>query len=300
MRYFVLAAALASALPAAIVPEVRAAIAEEQFAKGDSLIADYRKANGVTSEMLEAMSWLGRGALKLKQYAKAEAYAHQTHELALAQLKKQPLDADRYLPIALGASIEVQAQVLAARNERDQAVAYLRKELQMFRGSSIRTRLQKNINLLSLEGKPAPALQFTKYLGPKPQSLESLKGKPIVLFFWAHWCGDCKYQGPILAKLRDEYKGLVVMGPTQLYGYAAGGEDATPELELHYIDEVRKRFYGMLLNMPAPLDSETFQNYGCSTTPTIVIIDKAGIVRLYHPGVMKEDELRVVLDKVAR
>ncbi len=296
--FFLLLSGLAHA---AIVKDVRDAIAEEQFAKGDSLIAAYRLTNGVTSEMLEALSWLGRGALKLKQYPRAEAYAEQTHELVLAHLKKQPqLDVDIYLPIALGASIEVQAQVMAARNERDQAVLFLQKELKTYRATSIRQRLQKNIHLLSLEGKPAPALQFQQYLGPKPTTIAALKGKPVVLFFWAHWCGDCKYQGPILAKLRDEYKGLAVVGPTRLYGYVAGGQDAPPAKELKYIDEVRKRHYSMLLDMPAPLDLETFLNYGSSTTPTLVVIDKTGIVRSYHPGVMTEAELRMVLDKVAR
>lgn len=299
MRYFLVSFALVFSLSAAIVKDVRDAIAEEQFAKGETLIANYRKTNGVNSEMLEALSWMGRGAFKLKQYSKAEGYAQQTQELVLVQLKKQPLDADQSLPLALGAAIEVQAQVMAARNERDQAVAFLQKELKTYHGSSIRTRLQKNIHLLSLEGKPAPAILFNQHLGSKPQALAALKGKPVVLFFWAHWCGDCKYQGPILAKLRNEYKGLVVIGPTQLYGYVAGGNDAAPADEIKYIDEVRKRSYAELIDMPVPLDSETFRNYGCSTTPTLVIIDKAGIVRLYHPGVMKEDELRAVLDKVA-
>ena len=63
MRYFVLALALASGLSAAIIADVRAAIAEEQFTKGDSLIAEYRKANGVTSEMLEAIAELGEGEI---------------------------------------------------------------------------------------------------------------------------------------------------------------------------------------------------------------------------------------------
>jgi thiol-disulfide isomerase/thioredoxin len=292
---------LSGLAPAAIIKDVRDAIAEEQFAKGEALIAAYRKANGVTSEMLEALSWLGRGALKLKQYPQAEAYAQQTHQLVLAQLKKQPqLDIDNNLPIALGAAIEVQAQVMAARNERDQAVLFLNKELKTYYKTSIRQRLQKNIHLLSLEGKPAPALQFQQYLGPKPQPLVSLKGKPVVLFFWAHWCGDCKYQGPILGKLREEYKDLAIIGPSRLYGYVAGGEDAPPAEEMKYIDEVRKRHYSTLLDMPVPLDLETSLNYGSSTTPTLVIIDRAGIVRVYHPGVMTEAELRTALDKVAR
>lgn len=300
MRVLALAALVCAVASAAIIKDVRDAIAAEQFATGDALIAAYRKAQGVTPEMLEAMSWLGRGALKLKQLDKAEAYARQTQELALAELKKRPLDAESHLPIALGAAIEVQAQVMAARNQRDQGVAFLQKELRTYQSSSIRTRIQKNIHLLSLEGKPAPALGGTQYLGPKPPALASLKGKPVVLFFWAHWCGDCKYQGPILAKLKNDYKGLVVIGPTQHYGYVARGEDANVATETKYIDEVRNRSYSMLSDMPVPLDEETFRNYGCSTTPTLVLIDKTGIVRNYHPGVMKEEELRAELDKFAR
>ncbi len=287
-------------LPAAIIKDVRDAIAEEQFGKAESLIAQYRAAHGVTSEMLEAMSWLGRGALKLKQYDKAEGYARQTHELALAQLKKQKLDDDRYLPIALGAAIEVQGQVLGARNQRDQAVAFLQKELKTYYASSIRTRIQKNIHLLSLEGKPAPALPVAQFVGPKPKPLSALAGKPVILFFWAHWCGDCKYQGPVLAKVRQDYKDLVIIGPTQHYGYVARGEDATPAVETKYIDEVRQRSYSMLADMAVPIDDEVFKNYGCSTTPTLVLIDRKGIVRSYHPGVLSETELRPLLDRWAK
>jgi thiol-disulfide isomerase/thioredoxin len=283
---------LPSLASAAIIKDVRDAIAEEQFGKGEALIQQYRASRGVTPEMLEALSWLGRGALKLKQFDKAEGYARQTHELALAQLKKQKLDDERHLPIALGAAIEVQSHVFAARNQVDQGVAFLQKELKTYYSTSIRTRIQKNIHLLSLEGKPAPVIPVAKYLGPQPKTLAALKGSPVILFFWAHWCGDCKYQGPILANLQAQYKSLVVLGPTQHYGYVAR--------ETRYIDEVRQKAYASLPNMPVPLDDEVFKNYGCSTTPTLVLIDRAGIVRMYHPGVMKEEELKPLLDRYAR
>ena len=38
--------------------------------------------------------------------------------------------------------------------------------------------------------------------------------------------------------------------------------------------------------------------YGASTTPTLVIVDRGGIVRLYHPGVMTLDELRAALNRI--
>ena len=79
-------------------------------------------------------------------------------QMANAQLAKQAghLDAEPHLPTAVGAVIEAEAQMMAARGERDQAVVYLRNQLKLYYATSIRARLQKNINLMSLEGKPLP------------------------------------------------------------------------------------------------------------------------------------------------
>ena len=291
---------LAAAAWANVIADVRGAIAQNNFSLGDSYIQKYRADRGITPEMLEALSWLGRGALAAKQFDRAEAYAKQTHQLALDELKKRPLDAEYHLPIALGAAIEVQSQVMNERGERSSAIEFLRKELAAYRSTSIRTRIQKNINLLGLEGKAAPALDERESLGPKPQPLATLKGKPVLLFFWAHWCGDCKQEAPILAQLEKEYasKGLVLVAPTQRYGYVARGEEAGPAEELKYIDEVRHKYYAALLDVPAPVSDENLKNYGASTTPTLVLIDRQGIVRLYHPGKMTIEELRSALDRL--
>ena len=282
---------LVAAAGAGVIQDVRQAIARNDFGLGEAHIASYRTQNGVTAEMLEALSWLGRGALAAKQYDKADAYAEQTRKLSLEMLKTRPLDQDKFLPIALGASMEVQAHVMAARGERSRAVEFLQREVAAYRDTSIRTRLQKNINLLSLEGKPAPPLEMKEWIGGKPQPLASLKGKPLLLFFWAHWCGDCKYQSPILTRLKQDYPALVIIGPTQRYGYAARGEDATPAEEVKYIESIRKQHYGALAEMTVPVSDENFKNYGASTTPTIVLVDRSGTVRLYHPGKMTYEEL---------
>lgn len=277
----------------AIIPDVRAAIANNDYKLAEALIASYRKDQGATPEMLEAYSWLGRGKLAAKDLDAADRYAAETRRMALEKLKTQKLDTEARLPIALGASIEVHAHVLAARGQRSEAIDFLNTELATYRATSIRTRIQKNINLLSLEGQKPPPLEMAHWLGPKPPSLDSLKGKAVLLFFWAHWCGDCKQQAPILARLRQEFgpKGFALIGPTQHYGYVAGGRDASPADELKYIDEVRHQFYASLLDMPAPVSEENFKIYGSSTTPTLVLLDRRGLVRLYHPGRMTYEEL---------
>lgn len=292
--------ALLSPAWAGVVEDVRGALGQNSFPAAEAELNSYRARNGVTAEYVEAYSWMARAALAHGDYDQAAAYAKQTKALALEQLKQRPLDAEPHLPIGLGAAIEVESQVLAARGQRAQAVAVLQTALRTYGSTSIRARLQKNLNLLSFEGRPAPALRAEQFLGSKPPVLAQLKGSPVLLFFWAHWCGDCKAEAPILTQLRSEFapKGLTVLGPTRLYGYTAQVEHASPSDELAYIDAVRHRFYGGLLDMPVPISKYNFDVYGASTTPTLVLLDRTGKVAMYHPGALPYDQLKAEIEKV--
>jgi thiol-disulfide isomerase/thioredoxin len=283
---------------AGIVDNVRFALAQNNFSAAESTLNSYRSQQGVTAEYLEAYSWLGRAALDQGQYEQAAAYAKQTKSLVFEQLKQRSLDADPHLPIALGAALEVQSQVLAERGQRTQAVALLQAALRTYGNTSIHDRLQKNLNLLLLQGKLAPALKSDESLGAKVPA--QLKGSPVLLFFWAHWCADCKAEAPIITQLRSEFssKGLQVIGPTRLYGYTAQIEHASASDELRYIDAVRHRFYSGLLDMPVPISKYNFDTYGASTTPTLVLLDRTGKVAMYHPGALPYDQLRAEIEKV--
>ena|SRR5580698_2235232 len=293
---------LAASAWAGIIEDVRSDAAQGNFAAAEAALNVYRGQQGTNPEYLEAYSWLGRAALAEKQYDKAAAYAKQTKALALAQLKLRPLDSEPHLPMALGAALEVEAQAMAERGQRPQAVALLQAAVKTYANTSIQARLQKNLNLLSLQGKPAPTLKAGESLGPKLPLPAQLKGQPVLLFFWAHWCVDCKGEAPIITRLRSEYagKGLQVIGPTRLYGYTAQIEHASPSDETQYIDAVRHRFYSGLLDMPVPISKYNFDVYGASTTPTLVLLDRAGKVAMYHPGALPYDELKAEIEKVAR
>lgn len=277
-----------------VITEVRAAIAKNDFAGGERILAAYRKEKGTTPEALEALSWLGRGALAAKMLDKADAYAEQTYDLCVAALKTRKMDDEPRLPIAIGAAIEVRAHVAAQQGKRADAVQFLQEELASYRATSIRTRIQKNINLLSLEGKAAPALELAESIGEaRPVALSVLKGKPLVIFFWAHWCPDCKAMSPVLDTLKQRYgaRGLTVVAPTQRYGYVAARKTAGAAEEMAYIQQIRDQVYPWMAADMVPVSEENFRNYGASTTPTVVLVDRAGIVRLYHPGQMKLDEI---------
>src|SRR3954463_2511386 len=285
--------------PATLISEVRAAIAAHDLAKGETLIVQRRDQQGTTSEVIEAVSWLARGALAEGQSDRAEQYATEAQRLAVAAIGSRGVDEDPKLATALGASIEVQAQVSASRGARSDAIIFLERELKRYANSGIAKRIQKDINLLTLEGHPAPPLELTESMGAplSGATAAALDGKVVVLFFWAHWCPDCKAEGPILAKLYAKYRaeGLTIVAPTQRFGYVGGGAPAPPDEELRYMQEVRDKYYPFLAGVPVPISAANHQRYGVSSTPTIVVLDRHGVVRRYHPGQMTEDELEADL-----
>jgi thiol-disulfide isomerase/thioredoxin len=297
MRFLRAAAAVtlfAACAWAALVNDVQALVASQNLPIAERLVRAAQAKQGSTPEIAAAVSWLARGALSARQIPQAESYAAESRKMAMSLLGPRRIDSDPYLPTAVGASIEVHAAVLAARGETAEAVSYLRGELKTWAKTSIDERIQKNINLLSLEGKPAPRLEGFNLAG--------LRGRPVLLFFWAHWCPDCKADVPIIADVVRRYsaRGLALVGPTRLYGYVAGGEPAEPAAEKQYIEQVRSKYYALLAGMPAPLSEGNFQAYGASTTPTVVLLDRAGIVRFYHPGAVSEPELIAHVEGVLR
>ncbi|MGE0450622.1 MAG: MbtH family NRPS accessory protein [Vicinamibacterales bacterium] len=293
--FCVLLAGSAAAQPtaASVVAEVRAAVNAHDLARAEAIYAKHRENRGDAPEVLEALSWLARGALAEGDLDSADRRAAETLDRATALVGSRGVDAEPRLATAIGAGIEVQAQVLAARGQRSDAVYFLRRQLNTYKDTSIHKRIQKNVNLLSLEGTRAPGLDASEFLGAPPPALSDLTGKVLILFFWAHWCPDCKIEGPILADLLAKYQtqGLTVVAPTQRYGYVAAGAEAGPDEELRYIQQVRDTYYGFLAELPVPVSEANHKLYGVSSTPTVVLVDRKGIVRLYHPGRLTKEEL---------
>src|SRR4051812_9666947 len=207
--------------PVTLVSQVRDALGSHDLKRAEALVAARRAADGTTPEVIEATSWLARGSQAEGQLDAAERYVDEVQRLATAALRGRPIDDDARLVNAVGAAIEVEGLVAVARGQRSEAIAFLQKQLEAYRATTLSKRIQKSINLLTLEGHPAPALDNSEYIGQKPPAVADLKGKVVVLFFWAHWCPDCKIEGPILSKLYAKYRGqgLAIVAPTQRFGY---------------------------------------------------------------------------------
>ncbi len=277
-----------------VIGQMRDMAWAEEVDAAQTLIEAQRPHHDTSSPgWLLAASWLGRGASFAERWDVAGQYAGEARDGSVALLDQRDLDADSELPLALGAGIEVLGHAQDARGDHAGAVEFLAAQREKYRGTSIETRIQKNVLLLSLEGQPFPVLDVEHHLGTPLPSAESLKGKVVVAFFWAHWCPDCKRQLPVLDQLNETYgdQGLAILGPTQLYGYVSRGEDATPEQELAYLRGAYQERFPVPSWMSVPISQQNFLDFGVSTTPTLVVIDREGIVQLYNPGDLPYEEL---------
>jgi thiol-disulfide isomerase/thioredoxin len=273
-----------SAAAAELVRGVRFKISAGDLFTGAAQVEDYKKTKGVDAEYLDAVGWLARGAEMFGRRDLAREY--------VAELRREIRAETPELLVPLGAAIEVEGRLIAARDGRGAAIRFFESELARASAPALRSRIGKNINLLSLEGQPAPAL------GASP-SLASLRGKPVLLFFWAQWCGDCKSQAATLARIWQTYKGrgLAVIAPTRLYGTVAE-KPATPEAEKAEVQKVWKEVYTGLEDVPIVIDTDAMVRYGASATPTFALVDRAGVVRMYTPTRLSEAELARRIEEV--
>ena len=87
-------------------------------------------------------------------------------------------------------------------------VTSLRADAPQLENSRVRTQLDE------MQGKPAPKLALKDWINSKPLTLKDLKGKIIVLDFWATWCGPCLAAIPHTNEMMENYadKGVVFIG----------------------------------------------------------------------------------------
>lgn len=124
-------------------------------------------------------------------------------------------------------------------------------------------------------GDAAPAFALTTLDGKKI-SLDELKGKkPVMLVFWATWCPNCKAEVPAVNKIAAQFgpKGLAVIGIN------AGINDSAAKTRA-YAERNRLAY-----DTAFDTNSIITRKYGVIGVPTIVMIDRRGVVRYLSSSV---------------
>lgn len=277
---------------AELVQGVRSKLSAGDLASGEAAVETYRLTKGVDAEYLNAVGWLARGAEMLGRRARAAAW--------VAELRREIRGEAPETIVPLGAAIEVEGKLTLANGGRGAAIRFLEGELALAKDVALRSRIRKNLNILTLEGETAPEILTTETLSGPPFRLADLSGRPTLLFFWASWCGDCKAESAKLARLREKYapKGLVLVAPTRLYGSVEAKKDASPAEEKAHVRKVFAEAYPGLEGVCVPVDTETMVRYGASATPTYTLVDRKGRVRFYAPTRVSEAELERLVESV--
>jgi thiol-disulfide isomerase/thioredoxin len=135
-----------------------------------------------------------------------------------------------------------------------------------------------------LAGKTAPDLALTDIQG-KPIKLSELKGKTVLLDFWATWCGPCRADGPSLDKLYQKYgdKNLAVIGISV--------DEERPVVQKFLSEHPHK--YAIVLTT----ENEMPRAYQIGVFPTYIVIDSEGNVASATEGDKGFSELRRLLKK---
>ncbi len=120
-------------------------------------------------------------------------------------------------------------------------------------------------------GDQAPEFKLTSLAGTEV-TLDSLKGKVVLLDFWATWCGPCKQIMPVIQKLSEEFKdkGVAIFGVNTWEK-----KDGVAKTYM----ESKKYTYGCLL-----AGEELAKTYGITGIPTLILINKDGTIAFAEMG----------------
>jgi len=147
----------------------------------------------------------------------------------------------------------------------------------------MRRFMQRSPEHEALEGQPATDFTLETLADSKPVRLSELKGRVVVLDFWATWCGPCRRWLPIVEQAHRDYaaKGLSVF---------AVNERETDSKVRAYLDQQK-------LDLPVLMDrsGSVGSIYRASSIPLTVVVGRDGNVLRIMVGLHEADDLKDVL-----
>lgn len=152
-----------------------------------------------------------------------------------------------------------------------------------------------------LMGNPAPEIEAPRWISSEPVKISNLRGKVVLLDFWAMWCSQCAGAFPQWQEFQKKFsaKGLEIIGATKLFGRSEKDEGLTREQELNALRSFKVKNQ---MNYPIAVgkmdDVTNDERYAIASLPTVVLIDRRGNVRHIKRGVGEYRKLEKQLEKL--
>jgi thiol-disulfide isomerase/thioredoxin len=137
--------------------------------------------------------------------------------------------------------------------------------------------------------QPAPA-STGHSLDGQPLALADYAGKPVVLNFWASWCGPCAREAPQIQAVSQSYQGQVQVLGVNLQDKVANAKTFERDLGITY-----PSFYD-----PSTKIAASFGGIAPQALPTTLVLDAEHRVAVRHFGAITEAQLRGYLEQVLR
>lgn len=293
--------------PADLKQRARSVITQQAAQLGlteeaERVLAEYAKSEPRTVADLHRMHLLVASAyVKQKDYVRAAAPAGEAYKAALeyARTIKDPVQRDSnifsagrfYTDVLVKAGRRTEG-VRVAQEMRARAVAIPSARLY---GQATELVLRQGEpfgpppEVAGLEPPPSPEIAVAELIGQGPVKLSELRGKVVLLDFWATWCTYCVKTMPRLNALHDKYKdrGLVIVGLNEFEGHIKG-ESATRTEELNYFRQFKRRM-NVEYDFAVADDAHNDAPYGVASLPTAVLVDRRGRVRFLTIGASEEE-----------
>ena len=188
---------------------------------------------------------------------------------------------------------------LKEKAEEDSAKAMLNRASQSM--ASLERRIETGKRLKALVGQDAAPLEVEAWVNGDPLTDSDLKGKVVMLDFWAVWCGPCIATFPHLREWHEKYadKGLEIIGLTRYYQYtwdeeagrakrAGKDEEVTPEQEHEMLVKFAEQ-HNLHHRFAIQKDRSISDFYAVSGIPHVVVIDQQGKIRMFRIGSGKQN-----------